>query len=322
MRSRKLVAAVAAVLLAALGTQVRADQYPSRTIKVVVPYAAGGAVDAVARILSPGLASQLGASVIVENRVGAAGAIGAGLVARAEPDGYTLLFTANSTHTTVPHISKSVPYNPISDFTPIATVLDYSFFLVVNRDLPVKSVAELVSYARRNNVNFSSAGVGSGPHLAAELLKARTGAPMVHVPYSGNGPAMLAVISGEVAFLFDTTGTAINFIRSGQVRALAATSTTRNPMMPDIPTMVEAGFPDFAVVGWYGFLGPAGLPKPVTEKVISALKVVMNDPATKEKLAAQGFDVKLTTTDEFAARIKTDYALWGEVVKGAQIGSR
>ena len=322
MRCRILAAAL--TLFMAFGSPGWADQYPSRTVRVVVPYAAGGAVDVVARLLAPGLAAQLGAPVIVENRVGAGGAVGAGAVAKSEPDGYTLLFTANSTHTTVPHISKSVPYDPLADFTPIATVLDYSFFLVVNPRVPVGSVAELVAYARKksNEVNFSSAGVGSGPHLAGELLRSATGAPMVHIPYSGNGPAMTAVISGEVTFLFDTTGTAIGQIGAGQVRPLAVTSATRNRMLPNLPTMIEAGVSGFEVVGWYGFMGPAGLPEPVTSRFIRALQVVMADPAVQERLLTQGFDMKLTTLGDFAARIKTDHALWGRVVTEAKIGAR
>jgi tripartite-type tricarboxylate transporter receptor subunit TctC len=322
MRCRILAGTLA--LLAALGSPGSADQYPSRTVRLVVPYAAGGAVDVVARLLAPGLAAQLGVPVIVENRVGAAGAVGAGAVAKSEPDGYTLLFTANSTHTTVPHISKSTPYDPIVDFTPIATVLDYSFFLVVNPGVPVHSVAELVAYARKNTsaVNYSSAGIGSGPHLAAELLKSATGAPMVHIPYSGNGPAMTAVISGEVTFLFDTTGTAIGQIRAGQVRPLAVTSATRNRMLSDLPTMIEAGVPGFEVVGWYGFMGPAALPEPVATRFIRALEVVMADATVQERLLAQGFDVKLTTLGAFAARVKSDYALWGRVVSEAKIGAR
>jgi tripartite-type tricarboxylate transporter receptor subunit TctC len=266
------------------------------------------------------LAAHIGASVIVENRGGAAGAIGAGAVAKSEPDGYTLLFTANSTHTTVPHILKAVAYDPLVDFTPIASVLDYSFFLVVNPRLPIHSVSDLISYAKHNPVNYSSAGVGSGPHLAGELLKAATGAPMVHIPYSGNGPAMAAVISGDVTFLFDTTGTAINYIHSGQVRPLAVTSTDRNRMMPDVPTMIEAGVPGYEVVGWYGFMGPRGLPEPVIAKFSEALKDVMNDKTIQKRLFDQGFEVNLVQRGEFLARIKHDYSLWGKVIHDANIG--
>ena len=317
---KRMLLCLALALLAGIGLPTWAQDFPRRTIKVVVPYSAGGAVDVVARILAHRLTTQLGQPVIVENKPGAAGAIGVDAVAKSAPDGYTLLFTANSTHTTGPHVTK-VPYNPLTDFTPISTVLDYSFILVVNPKAPVNTVAELVSYAKKNPtaVTFSSAGVGLGTHLAGELLKSITGAPMLHVPYKGNGPAMMAAISGEVTCVFDTTGTAINYIRGGQVRALAVTSMARNRMLPDLPTMIEAGVPGFDVVGWYGFMGPAHLPDPITNRFIQALKVVINDPAVEKQLRGQGFDIKMTMLQDFANRIKIDYALWGKVVSQIHI---
>jgi tripartite-type tricarboxylate transporter receptor subunit TctC len=298
-----------------------AQDYPSRPVRIVVPYSAGGGVDVVARIIAVRLAAQLGQPFIVENKPGGGGAIGVDSVAKAAPDGYTLLFTANSTHTTAPHLTKSLPYDTLKDFTPIATVIDYSFTLVVNPRIPVNSVAELVTYAKANpnSVTFSSAGPGSGTHLAGELLKSATGAPMLHVPYKGNAPALMAGISGEVTCLFDTTGTAINHIRSGQVRPLAVTSLQRNRMLPDLPTMIEAGISDFDVVGWYGFLGPANLPSAVTNKLIPAIKTIMGEPAVEEQLRAQGFDINVTALAEFAARIKADHSLWGKVVQQANI---
>jgi len=311
----------AIALLAAAGLPVWAQNFPARTVRVVVPYPAGGPADVVARILTPRLATQLRQPVIVDNKAGAAGAIGVDAVAKAAPDGYTLLFAVNSALTINPHISKALPFDPLTDFTPISTVLDYMFILVVNPQVPVNTVAELVGYAKKNpgKVAFSSAGVGSGNHLAGELLKSATGAPMLHVPYKGSAPAMTAVISGEVSFMFDTTGTAINYIRSGKVRALAVTSVARNKMLPDLPTMIEAGTPGFEVVGWYGFIGPVRLPEPVTSRFIQALKVVMSDPAVEEQLRVQGFDIKLTMSEDFAKRIKTEYSLWNKVVRQANI---
>jgi tripartite-type tricarboxylate transporter receptor subunit TctC len=320
---RRTFCAAALVALTIVAAPAAAETYPTRTIRIVVPYAPGGSVDVVARLLASRLTEHLGSSVIVENRVGAAGAVGANAVAKAEPDGYTLLFTANSTHTTVPHVSKSVPYDPLADFTPVAAVLDYSFFLVVNPSVRAKTLAELTSQARtsKDGLNFSSAGVGSGPHLAGELLKSATGVKMVHIPYAGNGPAMNAVISGDVQFLFDTTGTAINQIRAGHVRALAVTSRTRNKELPEVPTIIESGIAEYEVVGWYGFMGPAKLPEGIVRRLVHALDVIVRESAVQERLAAQGFDIVLTKDDDFGNRIRKDHALWGKVVRDAKIAT-
>jgi tripartite-type tricarboxylate transporter receptor subunit TctC len=319
--SKKLLVCIALSLSAMMGLSARAQPYPTRTMKIVVPYAAGGGVDVVARMVAQHLSAELGQSVIVENRPGAGGALGSAYVAKSAPDGYTLLFTANSTHTTAPHLMKEPLYDPIKDFTPIATVLDYSFTLVTNPKLPIKTVSDLVAYARKNpdKVNFASAGVGSGPQLAAELLKSISGAPMVHIPFKGNAPAEAALIAGQVTLLFDTTGTAVNFIKNGQMRALAVTSRTRNAELPDVPTMIEAGIPNFEVVGWYGLMGPAGLPPAITGRLIQAVKVAMKQPAMRKPLQARGFDIEVNTGDAFAKRLKAEYALWGRVVKEAKI---
>ncbi|MCC6889437.1 MAG: tripartite tricarboxylate transporter substrate binding protein [Hyphomicrobiales bacterium] len=321
MRIHAIVGALAISLIGLPGFSAKAQDYPNRPIRLVVPFAAGGAVDVVARILAPRLSSELGQSVVVENRLGAAGAIGAAAVAKSEPDGYTLLFTANSTHTTVPHVSKT-PYDPLTDFTPVATVLDYSFVLVANAKSSIMTVADLLAYGRQHpdRMNYSSAGVGSGPHLAAELLQAATGVRMQHIPYSGNAPAMTALISGEVAFLFDTTGTAISYVTGGQVRALAVTSASRNAMLPEVPTMIEAGIKGFEVVGWYGLMGPPKLPDLLTDRLAKTVHVAMADSAVQDQLRRRGFDIRISPKAEFASRLKADHALWGKAVAQARLG--
>jgi tripartite-type tricarboxylate transporter receptor subunit TctC len=321
MTLKKPIFFLTAALLATVGAAAGAQEYPNRTVKVVVPYSAGGPADAVARILAQGMTRQLGQPVIVENKAGAAGAIGVDFVAESAPDGYTALFTASPTFNISPHITKSLPYDPLTDFTPIATVVDYTSVLVVNPKLPVKTVAELVRYAKDNpgKVAYSSSGVGSSNHLAGELLANATGTNMLHVPYKGNAPAMTAVITGEVAYMFDSTGTAINFIRGGRVNALAVTSVGRNNMLPHLPTMIEAGTPGFDVVGWYGFLGPAKLPRPVVARFDQAVKTVLSDRAVEQELLKQGFDIKVNSSEQFAARIKREYDLWGKVVRDAKI---
>jgi tripartite-type tricarboxylate transporter receptor subunit TctC len=319
MWKAKLAILAVALLTVHMGP-ASAQDYPTRPIRLVVPFAAGGAVDVVARILAQRLSSQLGQSIVVENRLGAAGAIGAATVAKASPDGYTLLFTANSTHTTVPHVSKPL-YDPLTDFTPIATVLDYSFVLVTNPKSSIATVADLLAYGRTHpdKINFSSAGVGSGPHLAGELLRAATDVPMQHVPYSGNAPAMTAVIAGDVTFLFDTTGTAINYINGGQVRPLAVTSSSRNRMLPNLMTMAESGITGFDVVGWYGFMGPANLPVPIVDRLVAAIRSVLADAGVADQIQRQGFDIRTSRPSEFASRLKADYVLWGKAVKQAGI---
>lgn len=312
---------LAFALLILPGLPAWSQGFPERAMKVVVPYPPGGPLDVVARLLAPRLAAQLGQPVIVDNKSGAAGAIGVDAVAKAAPDGYTLLFTVNATLTISPHTSKAPPYDPLTDLTPIASVVDLVNILAVHPQVPVNTVDELVTYAKKNpkKVTFASAGVGAMNHLEGELLKNATAAPMLHVPYKGNAPAMTALISGEVSFMFNAIAAVKNLISSGKVRPLAVTSVMRNKMLPDLPTMIEAGIPGFDVVLWYGLLGPARLPEPVMSKYLQALKVVMNDPALKESLQAQGFDINLMTSADFAKRLKDEYSLWSKVVRETNI---
>ena len=318
--SKRILLGLAVALLISPAV-ASAQGFPERAIRVVVPYPPGGPLDVVARVLAPRLAAQLGQPVIVDNKSGAAGAIGVDAVAKAAPDGYTMLFTVNATLTVSPHTSKSPPYDPLTDLTPIASVVDLVNILVVHYQVPANTVAELIAYAKRNpkKVTFSSAGVGAMNHLGGELLRNATAAPMLHVPYKGNAPAMTAVIGGEVSFMFNAIAAVKPHITSGKVRPLAVTSLTRNKMLPDLPTMVEAGVTGFEVVIWYGFLGPARLPEAITGKYLQALKVVMNEAAVQESLQAQGFDINLMTSSEFAKRLKDEYLLWGEVIRETNV---
>ena len=250
--------AVALSTLALLTTAIATDSalaqsYPSRPVRLLVGYAAGGPVDVGARMMAPALQKQLGQPVLIENRAGASGTLAGDLVAKATPDGYTLFFAASPTQTINPHVQKNMPFNPLKDYTPISLLVDYTNVLVVNKDFPAKTVSELVAYAKANpgKVSFGSAGVGGSNHLSGELLKKTTAADMLHVPYKGNAPAMADVIGGKITFMFDIVGTARNFITGERVRALAVTSTRRNRMLPNLPTMIEAGVPKFDVTGWY-----------------------------------------------------------------------
>jgi tripartite-type tricarboxylate transporter receptor subunit TctC len=321
MMMNKLLAPCISALSLLAASHASAQNYPDRPITLVVAYAAGGPVDSTARLVAKGLANHLGKPVIVENKAGAGGAIGGGAVAKAAPDGYTLWFAANPTQTINPHIIKSLSYDPVNDFTPVSFVAKYTNVLVVNNDLPIKSVGDLVNYAKANpqKVSYGSAGIGASNHLSGELLSKITGAPMVHVPYKGNSPAMTDVMSGQLTFMFDITSTAINYINAGRVRVLAVTSSTRNSGLPNVPTMIEAGVPGFDVTGWYGVLGPKGMPRPITDKLNKALKAVLSDPALAQQLKTQGYDVSTSTPEEFGKTIQRDHDFWGKVVRDAKI---
>lgn len=297
------------------------QEYPTRAVRIVVPYSAAGPADIVARMLAQRLTKPLGQPVIIDNKLGAGGAIALNAVATAAPDGHMLLFTASPTFTISPHITQSLPYDVFADFTALSTVVDYTNVLLVNSQFPANSVADLVNYAKANpgKVTFSSAGVGTSNHLAGELLATVTGTNLVHVPYKGNAPATMAVTSNEVTFFFDAGGTAMQQIKGGRVKGLAVTSGERNRMLPGIPTMSESGIPNFELVGWYGFLAPAKLPDAISRKFVETLKGVMAEPAVTQDLVKQGFDVRVMTGSDFAARIRKEYALYAKVVRDAKI---
>jgi len=315
---------MAATMLAAAGATSgaqAADAYPSRPIRLIVGYAPGGPVDTAARIYADYLGRTLHQAIVVDNRAGASGAIAADMTAKSPPDGYTLYFVASPTMTMTPVVQKSVNFNPTKDFTYIGLITDYTNVLVVNKDFPAKNVGELVSYARKHpdDVSFGSAGIGASNHLSAELLAQMSGVKMLHVPYKGNSPAMIDVIGGKVTFMFDITGTAINYINSGKVRALAVTSKTRNPALPTVPTLIESGLKDYDLTGWYGLVGPLKLPADVTDKLIAAQQTVGKDPGFRQKMTLVGYDLEVTGPKPMADRVEKELALWGKVVKTANI---
>lgn len=297
---------------------VSAQTWPARPVRLLVGYAPGGPVDLGARMIAPHLQKQLGQSVLVENKPGASGTVAGDTVAKATPDGYLLFFAASPTLTINPHVQKSMPFNSLKDFTPLANLVDYANVLVVNRDVPVKTVAELVAYAKANpqKVSFGSAGIGGSNHLSGELLKKATGAAMLHVPYKGNAPAMADVMGGKITFMFDIVSTGRSFINDGRVRGLAVTSKERNAMLPGLPTMIEAGVPGFEVVGWMALVGPPGLLQPVSTRIVAAARGALADADLKKQLVDAGYDVAPSTPQALAARIKSDHDLWARVSEG------
>lgn len=274
-----------------------------------------------ARIFARYLSDELEQSVVVENRPGASGMIATNSVSRAPADGYTLSFVASPTLTITPLIQKNAKLDHDNDLAYIGNLVNYTNVLLINKDIPVNNIQELVDYAKQNpnTVSFGSAGVGASNHLSAELLRQKTDTEMLHVPYRGNAPAMVDVISGETTFMFDIISTAINYINGGQVRALAVTSSERNAGLPDVPSMVEAGVEDYEVTGWYALTGPKELPASIIERLQSAVKNISGNANYIKSMDDGGYDIHITESDEFEAQVKREFAMWAEVIEQADI---
>lgn len=284
----KLFLACAAALAAALTTApaAQAQTWPERPLRLVVPFAAGGATDVLGRLLAVGLGEKLGQSVVVENKPGASTVIGATQVAKAAPDGYTLLLAASTTLTLNPAIRQSLGYDPIKSFTPLGLVADMSLVLVANPDTQIASLKDLVTQAKANPDKFSygSFGAGSSVHFGAEMLKAATGIRMVHVPFNGSAPSLTALAGGQVPVAVDTVVATLPLIKGGKIRPVAVLSPQRLPALPQVPTVAKSGYPGFQMGTWFALMAPAGLPAPVQQKLEKALADVANAPATKARM--------------------------------------
>ncbi len=310
----------------AVASAACAQAFPSKPIRYIVPFPPGGPTDTFSRALTAQLSEALGQPVVVENVPGAGASIGMERLAKSPPDGYTIGLATTGSHAINPHLYAKLTYNTLRDFTPLTLAVSYVNVLVVNPAVPVQSVGELIAYAKANpgKVNFGSAGNGSSNHLSGELLKSLTGAPMQHVPYKGSAPALTDVVSGQLTFMFDILVTSIPQIRAGRVRGLAVTSARRSPFAPDIPTMRESGVPGYAEAGsdlWFGIVAPAGVPKPVVEKLNAELIRALRSTAMRERISGQFFDVWTSTPAEFQKVIESDHAKWGKIVResGARV---
>ncbi|MCR0980789.1 Bug family tripartite tricarboxylate transporter substrate binding protein [Roseomonas populi] len=291
-----------------------------RTIRFVTPYPPGGPTDILARVVAAGAGSTLGRTIVVENKPGGSGVIGMVDVARSAPDGTTFLVNA-SAHATVPHFQRSMPVDALADFTPVTNIAAVPLILVVTPKLPVRSVAELIAYAkaRPGELSFASSSAGAAPHLAGELFKLTTGTEMVHVPYRGSSPAIQDLMAGNVQLMFDSLPSSAAAVRAGQLRALAVTTARRVEAFPELPTVAEAGVRDFEVSSWYGIWGPPRLPAERAEEMQQAVAAAVRLPELRAQLDALGAVPVADTPDQFSAFVRNEYARWGKLVRDANI---
>ena len=316
-------------LLAALSSSLSLAQtassgstYPDKPVRLIITVPPGGASDFVARTLSERFGKELGTTILVENKAGANGTIASALVARAAPDGYTLLQSGISTHGIGPYFYESLPYAPFKDLVSIGAIAEFPIILAVNAQLPVQSVKDLIALAKTKQLSFASAGTGSAPHLSGELFKTETNVTMVHVPYKGSAPAVVDVASGQVDMMFDGIPALAPHIKSGKLRPIAAVSLKRNSQMPDLPTFTELGYPSMIASVWYGLMAPAGTPQAIIDKVNAAMNKTLAVPELQKKLEDGGAIVMPGTPKEFEAFYLKDYARWGEVIKKAGISTK
>ncbi|OZI19382.1 LacI family transcriptional regulator [Bordetella genomosp. 9] len=320
-RTRRHVLGLALALAACLPAAHALADYPSHPIRLIVPFATAGVTDTSARLVAEKLGQELGQTVIVENKPGAAGNIGTQMVAQAEPDGYTLLLGYDGTLVINPNVYAKVPFDPVKSFAPIGKIGDAILLIAANPKLGVKDLKGLLEYARSTpqGVSYGSAGTGSTTHLAGEMLRQRTGIPMTHVPYKGGGQALIDVVGGTLPVTFAAVTGAMPFVKGKQIDAIAVTSAERAPSLPEVPTLMESGVKDFEINSWVGLLAPARTPRPVIDKLNGALQKVLNDPAMKERLAQLGIVATPGTPEAYGQEIVRDLAKNKEIVKAANI---
>ncbi len=310
------VAATAALALAAATGALAQQAYPARAVKLVVPYAPGGSADIAARLVADEWGKALGGTLFIENKGGAGGNIGVDMVAKAAPDGYTIGLQTVSLAIN-PALTAKMPYDTLKDLAPIGLVASSQHVLVVNNSLPAKNVKELVALlkAEPGRYSYGSAGAGSTFHMSAELFKAVSGAPMVHIPYRGGGPAMMDTMTGQVALSFPVLSAAQPHVQAGKLRALGVTGSRRSALMPDVPTIAEAGVPNYAFETWFIVFAPAGTPGPVIDKLDAALNQALGSAALKERMTKEGFDPTPSTPAQARARLEKEMPQWAQLIK-------
>jgi tripartite-type tricarboxylate transporter receptor subunit TctC len=321
--SKTLVSLLATVLMPLAAAQSAPGQWaPTKPVKVIVPIV-GSTNDAIARLIQPALQEALGQPVIVENRPGAGGNIGADFVAKSPPDGHTILVGYNGPIAINPTLFAKMPFDPIKDLTPITLAVTSPQYLVVNAQLPIKTVAELVAYANANKgkVSYASVAMGSASHLTMEMLKSAASIDIEHIPYKGAAPALVDLVAGNVQSAFLVPGNVQQFVKDGRLRILATTGQKRSPQTPNIPTLIESGYPDFVATSWVGFLAPKGTPKEIVQRYNIEIVKILQSPAIRAQLQEMEFDVVATSPQDFSKWINTEVARWGKVIKatGAKV---
>ena len=309
-------------LMFALMTEAALAQsatYPNRTITLVLPFAAGSGTDTTTRIISQYLGAALGVGIVVDNKAGANGMIAATYVARAAPDGYTLLVTTNTSHSANPYLLKTLTYDPVKDFAPIARTGDLPFMLVVNPEVPARTVAELITYAKANPGKLTYASGSSSAIVSGATFAHNAGLDLLHVPYKSSPPAMNDVIAGRITMMFTDVLTGLPHVNGGALRALAVTTRTRSPLVPNLPSMDEAGVPDFDITSWQGYFGPANLPRDIVVRLNAEIRKIVDKPEIKAQLAALGMDAFSSTPEELGTFVGDQLVLWEKLIRNAGI---
>jgi len=306
-------------LAAALAATAWGQPFPSKPVKLVVPYPPGGGTDVLARIVAPKLGEMLGQTVVIENKPGAGGTIGSAQAANAPADGYTLLIVNTLPHTSAAGLYKQLPYDPVKDFTAVGGIATVPYVMVVNPKVPAKTFAELVALAKKGSINYASAGVGSATHLVAELMKVEAGFPMTHVPYKGGGPAITDLLGGQVDLTVENIASIIGHVRTGKLRGIVVTTAQRSSMLPDLPTMAESGYPSFDVGGQFGLVVPAKTPPEIVTVLAEALARAVKSADLDKQLREQGGEPLVMTPAQYDALMRAESAKWLGVIKQADI---
>lgn len=320
MKNRRPLLALALATAAAFALPaVAQDPYPNRPVRLVVPFVPGGVTDSSARVVAEYLGRRLGQQVVVDNKPGASGNIGAQQVAQAAPDGYTLVLGFDGTMVINPHVFAKVPFDTLKDFAPVGKIGNAVLILVANPALPAKSLAEVIALSKTQPLAYGTSGIGGTPHIAGEMLAQRTGARLEHVPYKGGGQAIADAIGGSIPLVYTAVAGAHGHVKSGKLKAIAVSSAQRSGSLPDVPTFAESGVADFVVDSWVGILAPAKTPQPVLARLNAELNAVLNDPAVREKLALLGIEPTPGTADAFRQQMVRNLAAYGPIVKAAGI---
>lgn len=318
---RIMYSIAAAAFAFACAASAAAQTYPAKPVRLIIPFSAGGGADIFARLIGRKLQENMGQSFVPDNRAGASGIIGCELVARAAPDGYTLLMGTTGTHTTNPAVYAKLPYDPLKDFEPVSLVAESPFVLLVHPSLPAKTVKELIAFARTRpgELTYGSSGIGSSSHLGFELFNMMAGIKGVHVPYKGLPPAMSDTAAGQLVMTWNSITASTEFIKAGRVRALGIGSKNRSALMPQIPTISEAGLPGYELGSWYGLFAPAGTPQSIVRRLHGEIVKAINDPALKQQFSALSAEAVGSTPEQFREVLKQDIVKWAKVARAANV---